>query len=91
MWQWSVDRKYPSEDLPWVEHSWSLDSTEECNTVGYTLRSLPSGPRRIYDNLYDVLMNRDKTIITLAEIRKQVSILEESHNQNALPTREQDL
>ena len=85
MWGWSVDRRYPTETLPWVEQSWSLDSEDEKNSVGYTLRSLPSGPRRIYENLHDVLLNDGEEIIKLHEVRRQIAVLEECHRQNPLP------
>ena len=85
MWVWSVDRQYPDEDLPWVERTWNLDSANERDSVGYTLRSLPSGPRRIYESLHDVLMNRAEPIVTPAQVRRQIGILEECHRQNPLP------
>ena len=85
MWNWSVDRQYPHEELPWVEETWSLDAEEERGAVGYTLRSMPSGPRRIYENLHDVLTNGGEPLIALGEVRRQVAVIEECRRQNPLP------
>jgi predicted dehydrogenase len=85
MWKWSVDRQYNSEKLPWVEESWKLDETQAKNAVGYTLESFPIGPERIYADLYEVLTGNAKPLITLAQVRKQIAVLEECHRQNPLP------
>ena len=85
MWNWSVDRQYTREDLPWKEKSWKLEKKEEKDAVGYTLRSFASGPARIYANLHEVLTGDGKLDVTLAEVRKQIAVLEECHKQNKLP------
>ena len=85
MWKWSVDRRYPREELPWVEESWKLKEAQASAAVGYTLKSFQSGPALIYDNVYDVLMNGGKQIITPAQVRKQIAVIEECHRQNRLP------
>ena len=87
MWKWSVDRQYTSEELPWVEETWKLDEEKGKGAVGYTLPSLPSGPERIYTNLYEVLTAKAKPIITIQQVRKQIAVLEECHRQNRLPKR----
>jgi predicted dehydrogenase len=87
MWNWSVDRKYPRETLPWVEESWQLDSKQDQHVVGYTLKSLPNGPQRIYGNLHDVLVKNAELEITTTQVRRQIEVLEECHRQNPLPRR----
>ncbi len=87
MWNWSVDRKYPREELPWVEQSWELEPEQNQAAVGYTLRSLPAGPQRIYENLHDVLVKGSPLLIPLAQVRRQIEVLEECHRQNPLPRR----
>ena len=90
MWNWSVDRKYTSETLPWKEGRWTLED-EKANSkdaVGYTLRSFSSGPERIYANLHEVLTGDGKLEITLPEVRKQIAVIAECHRQNKLPRRD---
>ena len=87
MWNWSVDRRYPSEQLEWVEKSWKLDDELKKDAVGYTFLSLKSGPARFYDNLYDVIVNGDKLVISLDQVRKQVAVFEECFAQNPEPVR----
>ncbi len=87
MWTWSVDRQYPREDLPWEEHSWSLEEAKQDKAVGYTLPSFQSGPALIYQNVYDVIRNRAKLLVTTAQVRKQIAVIEECHRQNRLPKR----
>ena len=90
MWNWSVDRKYTSEDLPWKEGRWTLEDekAKSKDAVGYTLRSFASGPARIYANLHEVLTGDGKLEITLPEVRKQIAVIAECHKQNKLPRRE---
>ncbi len=82
MWNWSVNRDYPREQLPWVEEAWALDPEDDQSIVGYTLRSVASGPRCIYENLYDVLAGRGQLLATLPQTRRQIAIIEECHRQN---------
>jgi len=82
MWNWSVDRKYTREDLPWVEREWALDTSLENGIVGYTQRSLPSGPRRIYENLHAVLNRSADLLVTPAQVRRQIAVIEECRRQN---------
>lgn len=85
MWHWSVDRKYPDEELDWQEADWELERDQAKNIVGYTLQSLPSGPAKFYGNIYEVLRNSAELLIQPWQIRKQVAVMEESHRQNPLP------
>ncbi|HAA74635.1 TPA: gfo/Idh/MocA family oxidoreductase, partial [Candidatus Latescibacteria bacterium] len=71
MWLWSIDRKYPREELEWIEESWSLEETKTEGAVGYTLESMKSGPARIYDNIHDVLTNGAEKLIKPEQSRKQ--------------------
>ena len=82
---WSVDRQYPREQLPWAEEAWTLEEGSLSQAVGYTLKSLPSGPGRFYGNLFDVLRGGADLLITPAQVRRQVAVLEECHRQNPLP------
>ncbi len=83
--QWSVNRGYPQETLPWVEKSWQIKPDEAKQAVGYTLRSFPSGPERFYDNIYNAMNGQEKLLITLPQVRRQIMILEEAHRQNKFP------
>lgn len=85
MWNWSVDRRYPQEDLPWEEQTWSLKEVKQGNAVGYTLQSFQCGSTVSYDNLYHVIRNRGRLLVTPAQVRKQIVVLEECHRQNRLP------
>ena len=82
---WSVDRKYPDEQLPWSEDVWRLEEESLDQAVGYTLRSLPSGAKRFYLNVHDVLHARAEPLITTTEVRRQIAVIEECHRQNPLP------
>ncbi len=84
---WSLNRQYPSEKLPWVEQSWKLDQAQVTASVGYTLKSLPSGPAMIYANLHDMLVHDAQPLITIAQIRRQIAVIEECHRQNPLPVK----
>jgi len=83
--KWSVDRKYPNETLPWVEKNWKIDPEKTKNHVGYTLHSFFSGPQRFYNNVYNVIHGKEKPLVTLSQVRRQIEILEEAHRQNKLP------
>ncbi|MEW6753647.1 MAG: Gfo/Idh/MocA family oxidoreductase [Candidatus Latescibacterota bacterium] len=85
VWRWSVKRRYPSEELPWVEECWTLQ--DERSATGYTVRSLPTGQEFIYANLYDAITRGARLEITPAQVRKQIAVLEECHRQNPLPCR----
>jgi scyllo-inositol 2-dehydrogenase (NADP+) len=83
MWpNWSENRSYPDEKLPWKEKRWSLKNAESANTSGYTLKSLLEGSIHFYDNIYDVLTDNANLLITVPQVRKQIAVIEESHKQN---------
>ncbi len=81
--QWSVDRAYPREDLPWVENSWNID--EECakSASGYTLRSFSVGTERFYRNIRDVLLHGSDLLVTIPQVRRQIAVIEDCHRQNS--------
>ncbi|MBM3263728.1 MAG: Gfo/Idh/MocA family oxidoreductase [candidate division Zixibacteria bacterium] len=85
MWGWSVDQQYPQEELPWEERTWSLTEEQNRPASGYTLRSLQSGPEKIYENLYDVITEGGTLLIPLEQVRVQIAVLEECLRQNPLP------
>ena len=82
--RWSVNRTYPSEQLPWVKKNWKIDDWSKVRqkATGYTLPSLPCGIERFYRNFHDVLTKNAKRLVTLPEVRRQIAILEEAHRQN---------
>jgi len=86
--KWSVDRKYPHEELPWQEMTWKVEEEELKRSVGYTLRSFTSGVHRFYDNVHGTLCRNEKLLITLPQVRRQIEVLEEAHRQNKLPRRD---
>ncbi|MBT4138002.1 MAG: Gfo/Idh/MocA family oxidoreductase [Candidatus Latescibacteria bacterium] len=90
MWLWSIDRKYPREELKYTEESWTLGEPTSAS-VGYTLESMPSGPERFYNNVYDVLANGAERLIKPEQTRKQIAVMEEAHRQNPLPKKPQSL
>lgn len=73
--EWSEQRTYNSEKLPWVEESWSDTSGDEL------FHQLSRG---IYDNVYDVLVNGAEPVVTQDQVRRQIAVLEECHRQNPL-------
>jgi len=86
MWRrWSVDRAYPSETLPWVEESWSLDKEQARNVVGYTLKSLPTGVALFYANVHEAITQKAELLIRPAEVRRQIAVFEECFRQNPGP------
>jgi len=82
---WSQDRRYPHEELPWVEEEWSLDAEHAGKSVGYTLRSYQSGVQYIYDNVYGAITRGEPLLVTPSQVRRQIAVLEEAHRQNPLP------
>ena len=41
--------------------------------------------KAFYDNVYDVIVNGAKPVVTVDEVRRQVAVMEECHRQNPLP------
>jgi len=74
---WSPDRRYCKEELPWVEKSWQPPKTK--------LDAFQLNSKAFYDNVYDVLTGKGKLVVTLAQVRRQVAVIEECHRQNRLP------
>jgi scyllo-inositol 2-dehydrogenase (NADP+) len=68
---------YCSEELPWQQASWDVPQEQE------DLFHSMSG--RIYSNLYDVLTKAAALVVTPAEVRQQIAVIEECHRQNPLP------
>jgi len=86
--QWSEKRAYPRETLPWKEETWELDAAIAAGAKsGYTLPSFQSGVRGFYANVYEVIGCREKPLITVAEARRQIAVLEECRRQNPLPVK----
>lgn len=79
---WSLDRRYPHEELPWVEKTWKIDDALTKRSTGYTLRSFGIGNQRFYDSVYNAIVNGGELLITVPQVRRQVAILEECHRQN---------
>ncbi len=76
---WSKDRGYCGEKLPWVkEKTWKADMSDG-------LDHFQRNSKLFYNNIYDVLVNKGKLIVTPAQVRRQVAVLEECHRQNPLP------
>ncbi len=73
---WSEDRGYCAEKINWVEKSWE----QKGDASDFSPNS-----RGVYDNMYDVLVNKGKRIIQLDEVRRQIEVMEECHRQNRLP------
>lgn len=76
---WSRDRKYCAEQLPWNEESWTYND-QNSNATGFS-----SMVGALYNNLYDVVVNRAEPVIKHEEVRKQVRVMAEAHRQNPLP------
>ncbi|MFW6146363.1 MAG: Gfo/Idh/MocA family protein [Planctomycetota bacterium] len=72
---WSQQRGYCREKLPWVEKSWTPPKIDD---------SFQHNSRAFYTNVHDVLTGRDRLIVTPAQVRKQVAVLEAAHRQNRL-------
>lgn len=72
--QWSDKRQYCSEALPWVEEQWQNDGELFQQTS-----------RGFYDNAYAILVNGAARVITLAQVRRQIAVMEEAHRQNPMP------
>jgi scyllo-inositol 2-dehydrogenase (NADP+) len=76
---WSQDRKYCSEELPWVEERWE---------PAQDLNDLQHNSRAFYDNLYAALVRGAELVVKPEQVRRQIAVLEECHRQNPLPRRE---
>lgn len=83
MWGWSVDRQYPSETLPWVEKKWDVDmGISKGARSGYTLPSFQEGVALFYNNVHSAMHSGAPLLITPAQVRRQIAVIEECHRQN---------
>jgi len=73
---WSDRRQYCHEKLPWIERTWKPPRTK---LTGFELFS-----KRFYDNVHDVLTGKAALVVTPAQVRRQVAVIEEAHRQNRL-------
>ncbi len=74
---WSDNRQYCSEQLPWVEESWTPPASE--------LNAFFQLSKGFYDNIYDVLARGGELAVTPQQVRRQIAVIEECHRQNPLP------
>ncbi len=77
--EWS-DRRYCREKVEWVEESWTPPESE----IGIWEQN----SKAFYDNVYEVIVNGAKPVVTVAQVRRQVAVMEECHRQNPLPRME---
>ncbi len=83
MWRWSVNRQYPAETLPWVEEQWSVDEGISTGAKsGYTLPSFQAGVALFYQNIRSAMLHKTPLLITPAQVRRQIAVIEECHRQN---------
>ncbi len=73
---WSLARQFCHEKLPWIERTWKPPRTK---LTGFELFS-----QRFYNNVYDVLTGKGKLVVTPAQVRRQIAVIEEAHRQNRL-------
>ncbi len=70
-------RQYCSEQLPWVEKSWTVPKSQ-ANSFAYM-------SREFYSHLYRTLTEGAPLVITPEHVRQQIAVIEECHRQNPLP------
>jgi len=75
---WSQQRRYCREKLPWVEKTWTPRTIAD---------SFQYNSKAFYNNIHDVMTAKGKLVVTPAQVRKQVGVLEECHRQNRLAKR----
>jgi len=75
--EWSDHRQYCRERLKWIEKSWTPPASD--------LSAFQIISKAFYDNAYDIVVNKGKRIIELAQVRRQVAVMEQCHRQNRLP------
>lgn len=78
---WSDKRGYCREDLPWIEETW----TPTADPIG-AFQVLSRG---FYNSVYDVLVKGAEPIVTQAQVRRQLAVIEEARRQNPLPAMKQ--
>lgn len=80
--KWSVDRKYPREELPWKEEKFAVKIQEDEPASGYTLRSFGCGAQFVYNNLHAAITQGRDLAINNTQVRRQIAVLEECRRQN---------
>ena len=76
---WSDRRQYCREQLPWQQRTWRPRPTK--------LSAFEVYSRAFYDNVHAALTKGADLVVTPAQVRRQVAVLEECHRQNRLPRR----
>ena len=74
---WSVNRAYCGEQLPWVEESWTPPK-QVLGEFDYIAKCF-------YDNVHGALVMGGKLVVTPDQVRRQIAVIEECHRQNPLP------
>lgn len=70
-------REYCGEPLQWKEEVWEIEKGE--------LSDFDTLSRKFYAHIFDILRHKAPRIISLAQVRQQVEIMEECHRQNKMP------
>lgn len=76
---WAHNRGYCGEKLPWKLESWRQPKTK--------LDAFQLNSRAFYDNIHDVLTGKGKLVVTPAQVRRQIAVIEQCHRQNPLKKR----
>ncbi len=76
--KWSLERKYCSENLPWVEKSWTPPKEAVADVFKFMVRAF-------YKNLHEVLTGAGKPEVKISQVRKQIAVIEKCQRQNRLP------
>ena len=76
---WSDDRKYCKETIRWIEKTWTPPKTK--------LDAFNQNSRAFYNNVHAVLTGSGELVVTPAQVRRQIAVIEECHRQNRLPKR----
>ena len=80
--KWSVDRKYPREELTWTEEKFTVNVDSNEPVSGYTLPSFGCGAQFVYNNLHAAVTKGVKLMIHTGQVRRQIEVLEECRKQN---------
>ena len=67
-------REYCREELVWHEESWDMPDSQSnlFDTIGLGY----------YNDLYDVLTSGKEPVVRVAQVRRQIAVIEECHRQN---------
>lgn len=74
---WSDQRKYCSENLPWVEESWVPEKSP--------LDAFQFMSKAFYDNIHAILVQGAQPLVELGQVRRQIAVIEACFRQNRLP------